>query len=261
MTERRYQEGPVSLRQIIDFVAIKAACENCRLVELCLPAGLETGDLKRLEQLVRRPHPLRRGETLFRASDRMRAVYAVRAGSFRTYYLAENGREKVLGFHLPGELLGFDGLGSGRHRCTADALETASVCELPVEQLQELADRVPSLNHQLYRLMSQEIAEDQEMLLLLSDKDAQERLATFLLNLAQRFAERGFSAGEFHLSMSRQNIANYLGLTLETVSRTFSHFQKEGLLSVERRHVRLLDKQGLAAMAGPGSALSSSTAP
>jgi CRP/FNR family transcriptional regulator, anaerobic regulatory protein len=247
-------------RQIIDFVAIRSACENCRLAALCLPAGLEIGELKRLEQLVRRPHPLRRGETLFRASERMHAVYAVRAGSFRTYYLAEDGREKVLGFHLPGELLGFDGLGSGRHRCTADALETASVCELPVEQLQELADRLPSLNHQLYRLMSQEIAHDQEIMLLLSDKNAQERLATFLLNLAQRFAERGFSAGEFHLSMSRQNIANYLGLTLETVSRTFSHFQKDGLLSVERRHVRLLDKQGLAAVAGLGRPASSSTA-
>ena len=214
-------------KKVISFPAIKAACEHCRLSQLCLPAGLDTIDMKTLEQLVRRPGPFRRGDTLFRANDRMHAVYAVRAGSFRTYYLAEDGREKVLGFYLPGELLGFDGFSDGRHRCTADALETASVCELPTEQLQELADRLPSLNHQLYRLMSQEIGRDQEMLLLLSDKNAQERLATFLLNLAERLGSRGLSVGEFNLSMSRQNIANYLGLTLETISRTFSQLDRK----------------------------------
>ena len=247
-------------KKVISFPAIKAACEHCRLSQLCLPAGLDTIDMKTLEQLVRRPGPFRRGDTLFRANDRMHAVYAVRAGSFRTYYLAEDGREKVLGFYLPGELLGFDGFSNGRHRCTADALETASACELPTEQLQELADRLPSLNHQLYRLMSQEIGRDQELLLLLSDKNAQERLATFLLNLAERLGSRGLSVGEFNLSMSRQNIANYLGLTLETISRTFSQFQKQRLLRVERRHIRILDLQGLTAIAGPGTGMASSQA-
>jgi CRP/FNR family transcriptional regulator len=247
-------------KKIISFPAIKAACEHCRLSMLCLPAGLEAADLKTLEQLVRRNGPLRRGDSLFRANDRMHAIYAVRAGSFRTYYLAEDGREKVLGFYLPGELLGFDGFSNGRHRCTADALETASVCELPVEQLQELADRLPSLNHQLYRLMSQEISRDQELLLLLSDKNARERLATFLLNLAQRLGNRGLSVGEFNLSMSRQNIANYLGLTLETISRTFSQFQKQRLLIVERRHIRILDTKGLMTVAGPGAGVAFSLA-
>lgn len=227
---------------------------------LCLPAGLEASDLKTLEQLVRRNGPLRRGDSLFRANQRMHAIYAVRAGSFRTYYLAEDGREKVLGFYLPGELLGFDGFSNGRHRCTADALETASVCELPIEQLQELADRLPSLNHQLYRLMSQEIGRDQEMLLLLSDKNAQERLATFLLNLAQRLGSRGLSVGEFNLSMSRQNIANYLGLTLETISRTFSQFQQQRLLTVERRHIRIVDRKKLLTVAGPGAGIAFSLA-
>jgi CRP/FNR family transcriptional regulator len=236
-------------KNIVDFQALKAACAACRLGTLCLPSGLLPEDLQTLEQLVRHSNPLRRGQGLFRANDRARAIYAVRSGSFRTYHLAEDGREKVLGFHLPGEVLGFDGLGSGKHSCTADALETASVCELPIKQLQALADRLPSLNHQLFRLMSAEITQDQETLLLLSDKSAHERLAAFVLDLAKRFNRQGLSSGEFYLSMSRQDIASYLGLTLETVSRTFSHLRSEGLISIERRHLRIHDKDRLAAVA------------
>ncbi|MFQ6021091.1 MAG: fumarate/nitrate reduction transcriptional regulator Fnr [Acidiferrobacterales bacterium] len=237
--------------EVIDFPAIKVACSRCALRELCLPQGLDESDIKRLEGLVDRHSPLQRGEHLFREGDRFRSLYAVRSGSFKAYCLGDDGSEKILGFHLPGELLGLAGLGDGRHRASASALETASVCELQFGRLQELADHLPSLNHQLHRVMSRRIARDQEILLLLGDKNAHERLATFLLNLSERFAQRGLSAREFNLSMTRQDIANYLGLTLETVSRTFTQFQKDELLHVDRRLIRIRDKGQLTAAAGP----------
>lgn len=237
--------------KIVDFPAIKAACRRCSVQQLCLPQGLESADIERLEELIERPRPLRRGDYLFRQGERFRSLYAVRSGTFKTTCLAEDGSEKVLGFHLPGELLGLVGLGTGRYRATANALDTASVCELPYARLQELADHLPSLNHQLYQVMSRRIARDREVLLLLGDKSAQERLATFLLDLSQRFGQRGLSAHEFQLSMARQDIANYLGLTLETVSRTLTRFQKGGLLAVNHRHIRILDRKRLKGLVGP----------
>ncbi|MDH3671203.1 MAG: fumarate/nitrate reduction transcriptional regulator Fnr [Gammaproteobacteria bacterium] len=236
--------------KLIDFPAIKTACSRCSLQQLCLPQGLNSADMERLDQLVKRPRPLHRGEYLFCQGDRLKSLYAVRSGSFKTYSLGEDGNEKILGFHLPGELLGLAGLGHGEYRAAASALETASVCAVPFDRLQDLADHLPSLNHQLHKIMSQRISRDQEVLLLLGDKSAQERLATFLLNISSRFAERGFSAREFNLSMSRQDIANYLGLTLETISRTFSHLQKDGALEVDRRLIRIVDRECLANIAG-----------
>jgi CRP/FNR family transcriptional regulator len=236
--------------KLIDFPAIKTACSKCSLQQLCLPQGLDNADLERLDQLVKRPRPLHRGEYLFSQGDRLTSLYAVRSGSFKTYSLGEDGSEKILGFHLPGELLGLAGLGHGEYRATASALETASVCTMPFDRLQDLADHLPSLNHQLHKILGQRIARDQEILLLLGDKSAHERLATFLLNISGRFAERGFSAREFNLSMSRQDIANYLGLTLETISRTFSQFQKDGVLDVDRRLIRIVDRGHLSKAAG-----------
>lgn len=247
-------------KRVIDFSSVKAACRRCGLRQLCLPQGLDERDIDRLDELVHRPNPLQRGEYLFRQGDSFRALYAIRAGSFKTYCLGEDGSQKILGFHLPGELLGLAGLGSGRYRASASALDTAAVCELPFDRLRGLAEQLPSLNRQLYQILSRRISRDQETLLLLGDKSAQERLGTFLLNLAQRFEQRGFSAQEFNLSMSRQDIANYLGLTLETVSRTFTHFQKEGLLSVDRQHIGIRDRTRLAAAAGACASPSSSLA-
>lgn len=236
--------------KLIDFPAIKTACSKCSLQQLCLPQGLNSADMERLERLVKRPRPLHRGEYLYCQGDRLKSLYAVRSGSFKSYCLGEDGSEKILGFHLPGDLLGLAGLGNGEHHSTASALDTASVCAVPFDRLQELADHLPSLNHQLHKIMGQRIGRDQEALMLLGDKSAQERLATFLLNISSRFAERGFSAREFNLSMSRQDIANYLGLTLETVSRTFSQLQKDGVLEVDRRLIRIVDRGRLTNSAG-----------
>ncbi len=244
--------------RIIDFPAIKVACQNCRLASLCLPAGLDGPDVDKLEHLVRHPSPLRRGEHVFLMGDRLTALYAVHSGAIKTYTISVDGVEKILGFHLPGELLGFDGLGTLYHRCSASALDTTSVCKLPFDRLQELADHLPSLSHQLQRLMSEEIVQDHAMLMVLSDMSAPARVATFLLNLSGRFGQRGLSAQEFHLSMPRQDIANYLGITLETVSRTFRQMQDDGLIAVERRHVQILDQAGLEVLARVRTGKSSS---
>lgn len=245
---------------IIRFPTGRVVCSDCRLAALCVPGHLPPEHVKAVERLVRHAAPLRRGECVFRSGERVRAVYAVLSGSVRSYRLGEDGGEKVIGFRLAGEVLGFDGVGTGKHRSTAEAIEVTAVCELPINELQALADRVPELNHHLYYLMSEEIGREQETLMLLSDRTAAERLAGFLLDLGKRFAACGRQADEFQLSMSRQHIANYLGLTVETVSRSFSQLQKAGLIAVRRRHVCIGDRARLKAFENERTLASSSAA-
>jgi len=227
--------------KLIDFSAIKVACRECSLARLCLPMGLNGPDMDRLDTAMSRPRPLRRGEHLFRAGDPFRSVYAVRSGSIKVYTPCEDGSEQVLGFHLPGELVGMDAIEEERHVCSAKVLETTSVCAMPYDQLAELAQDIPSLQQHFIRLMSKELARDEAMLLLLAKGNAEERLATFLLSLSTRLKDRGFSDSEFNLSMSRHDIGNYLGLAVETVSRMFSRLQDEGVLTVHRKNIRIHD--------------------
>jgi CRP/FNR family transcriptional regulator len=227
----------------------KVACGNCSLFQLCLPAGIGEPDVALLDRIVERPRPLPRGRELFRIGDPFRCFYAVRSGSVKTYTLAVDGSERVTGFHLPGELVGLDGLATGRHQSAAVTLDTVSVCEVPFERFEQLWKEVPSLPRQMMRVMSMEIHNDQILLMQLGKKSAEERFASFLAGLSARYRRRGFSAAEFHISMSRVDIGNYLGLADETVSRLFTRFQEEGLLAVERRHIRLLDASRLQAVA------------
>ncbi|MFQ5756301.1 MAG: fumarate/nitrate reduction transcriptional regulator Fnr [Acidiferrobacterales bacterium] len=231
--------------KLIDFPKLKVDCPHCSLAQLCLPAGLDRADMERLDQMIDRRRLLRRGEQLFRAGDRLRSLYAVHSGVLKTSVLTDEGDEQVTGFHLPGELVGLGALGTERHGCTAAALDTASVCELPLDRLEKLAIDLPSLNQQLHRLMGQEITREEELVLLLGKKSAPERLAAFLLGLSERLAKRGLSSREFNLSMSRKDIANYLGLTLETVSRTFTHLQARELIIVTGKYVQITDYKGL----------------
>ncbi len=228
-------------RKVVSFESIKIACKSCSLATLCLPMGLEQEDVDRLDQIVRRNRPLHRGDHLFREGSPFHALYIVKTGSVKTYAPSEEGGEQVLGFHLPGELIGLDAIENERHNCSAKVLETSAVCEIPFGEFEELSTRIPSLQHQMYRLLSREIGQDEEMLTLLGKKNAEERLAAFLLSLSQRFKRRGFSPSDFYLSMSRHEIGSYLGLAVETVSRLFTRFQEEGLLKVERKHIQLLD--------------------
>lgn len=239
-----------STGQVIDIASIKQACSNCSLQQLCLPVGLNKSDIERLDELVKRRRVLQRGEQVFRLGDEFRALYAIRGGSVKTYTLTESGYEQITGFHLPGEIIGLDALNSPTHPCGAKVLETTSVCEVPFERLEELASCVPELSRQLLRIMSRELLADEELLILLGKKTAEERLATLLVSLSRRFQERGFSSHEFNLSMSRNDIGNYLGLAVETVSRLFTRFQQQGMISVQNKYIRLEDMQGLRELAG-----------
>jgi CRP/FNR family transcriptional regulator len=228
----------------------KVACQDCSLFQLCLPVGIDQNDLAEVDRIIKRRRPIRRGDQLFVTGDKFRSIYAVRSGSLKTSVLTEDGRELVTGFFLPGEIVGLDAIGTGEHTCGARALETTSVCEIPYDELEAIGARIPSLPRQLLRIMSREMHHDQLLLLLLGKRSADERLAAFLFSLSQRFGLRGYSPNEFNLSMSRNDIGNYLGLAVETVSRLFSRLQEDGILAVRSRHVRLLDIQNLRTLAG-----------
>ncbi|OGI42537.1 MAG: transcriptional regulator [Candidatus Muproteobacteria bacterium RBG_16_65_31] len=233
-----------------DLLKFKVACKNCTLFQLCLPVGMAAADLELLDRIIKRRRPIQRGEHLFRIGDPFRSIYAVRSGSVKTYTMLEDGRQQVTGFHLPGELLGLDAINLDHHPCSAKALEATSVCEVPFDRLEELGREVPSLPRQMLRIMSKEILHDQSLLLQLGKNSSEERLAAFLLNLSSRFQQRGFSTREYNLSMSRVDIGNYLGLAEETVSRLFTRFQEQGLITVQRKHVRILDLEKLKELTG-----------
>jgi CRP/FNR family transcriptional regulator len=224
--------------QLKDF---KRACGTCSLRELCLPYGIGKEDLSRLEQLVQRIPTVHRGAHLFRQGDPLKAIFAIRTGSIKSITLGADGAEQITGFHFPGELVGLDAIAGDIHDCSAIGLEDSSLCAIPFGQLDELSGHVPGLRRQLMRLLSKEIQQDQHLLLLLGKKSAEARLAAFLINLSGRFARRGLSATRFQLSMSRGEIANYLGLAVETVSRLLARFQHDGLLAVEGRAVMVRD--------------------
>ena len=225
--------------------AMKVACSNCNLRELCLPVGLSDADLQRIDRLVALRRTLKRGEWLFRAGDPFDSLYAVRTGFFKTCISAADGRDQVTGFQMAGELLGLDGISTDRHSCDAVALEDSQVCQIPYARLEALSHEVPDLQRQFHKLMSREIVRDQGVMLLLGSMRAEARLAAFLLNLTQRLQARGFSPMSLVLRMTREEIGSYLGLKLETVSRAFSHMQDDGLLEVKQRNIRVLDAAGL----------------
>lgn len=238
---------------VVDLNSLKVMCKECSLHQLCLPKSIQDEDLNRLENIIERKMPLKRGGHLFNEGDPFTAIYVVRAGSLKSYSTTIDGQEQITGFHLPGELVGLEAIGSGVHPCSAKTLETSSVCEVPFSDLEELSQHLPSLQHQLLKLMSNEILEDQELMLLLGKKTAEARLAAYLLSISERFAQRGFSASEFYLSMSRNDIASYLGLAVETVSRMFTRFQDENLISAERKHIIINDRDRLRQLAGLSS--------
>ncbi len=232
--------------KVVDFGALRHACSTCSLSELCVAMGLDKAGMEQLDSVVEQSGPLHAEEHLFRVGDRFRAVYAVRSGCLKTYTVDSLGREQVLGFHLPGELVGLDAIYPNRHRCNGVSLDTSSVCVLPYAELNRLAHEIPSLQQQIFRLMSKDIANSS---MLSGDYTAEERLASFLLGMSQRLRRRGYSETDFNLAMSRRDIANYLRLATETVSRVFKRFQLDGLIKVERRAIQILDMERLKEMA------------
>lgn len=222
------------------------ACSGCNLREICLPVGLNRTELEYIDRrMVASRRKVARSETLYRAGDRFEAVYAVWTGFFKTSLSSRDGRDQVTGFQMGGELVGLDGIGTRRHEVDAVALENSQVCVIPFADLETLASEVQSLQSQFHRIMSREIVRHQSVMLLLGSMYAEERLAAFLLNLTHRLQVRGFSASAVLLRMTREEIGSYLGLSLETISRTFSKFQADGLLFVRNRQICITDPVGL----------------
>ncbi len=238
----------------LSLVHLKTACSTCNLRELCLPVGMTRDELETLDELVYTRRRIKRGESLFRTGDPFQSLYAIRSGFFKSRVATADGRDQVSGFQMAGELLGIDGIGSDTHHCDAVALEDSEVCAIPYARLEELSRNFPPLQHHFHKVMSREIVRDHGVMLLLGSMRAEERLAAFLLNLSQRFTARGFSASEFILRMTREEIGSYLGLKLETVSRAFSKFQDEGLISVQQKHIRIADLASLKKVMGQGAA-------
>lgn len=225
--------------------AFKASCHQCSLSNLCLPLALEDNDLDRLEDIVRQGRVFDRGEHIFDQSTPFRSCFAVRSGAVKTSIVTESGEEQVTGFYLPGELIGLDSMSDNHYACTARALERTNVCEFPVDKLEELTVKLPDLQHHLYYLMSQEIRNSHQLALLLSKNTAEERIAALLLSLSSRFQRRRLSGTRFSLPMPRNDIANFLGLAVETVSRVFTRFQQQGLIKARGREVELQDLEAL----------------
>jgi CRP/FNR family transcriptional regulator len=231
--------------KVINIHQLKTVCSSCSLRELCLPMGLSREEIEHLDTLVYTRRRVKRGENLYRAGDGFNSLYAVRTGFFKSNVILEDGRDQVTGFHMPGDILGMDGIGTEAHTCNAHALEDGEVCVIPFARLEEVSREVRNLQHQFHKVMSREIVRDQGVMMLLGTMRAEERLAAFLINLSQRFVARGYSPSEFHLRMTREEIGSYLGLKLETVSRIFSKFQEQGLIAVQQKHIRILDTGGL----------------
>ena len=226
-------------------ISIKVACSNCNLRELCMPLGLNESELERVDEVVATRRKVARGDNLFRNGDKFNALYAIRTGFFKTRISAEDGRDQVTGFQMAGEIIGLDGIVSDHHTCDAVALEDAEVCVMPFDRIEELSREITSLQRHVHKIMSREIVRENGVMLLLGSMRAEERLAAFLLNLVQRLHARGFSQSELVLRMTREEIGSFLGLKLETVSRTFSKFVEEGIVEVKQRHVRILNADGL----------------
>ncbi len=236
---------------IIDVRYPKPACSTCDLRDLwCLPTGLKGPQSRQLDEIINRRKRVKRGEHLYRSGDSFRSLYALRTGFFKTVLSSENGQDLVTGFHMSGELLGLDAICDDSHCCNAVALEDSEICEIPYSALENLCREISGLQHQFHKIMSREIARDHNLMALLSSMNADERIAAFLINLSQRFEARGYSPVQFQLRMTRGEIGSYLGLKLETVSRTLSKLQDEGMISVQNKHLILNDLPRLRQIVG-----------
>ena len=219
----------------------KTSCLTCRLSDLCLPFGLQIEEVETLEIIIKNKRPLRLGELLFSKNEPCHGLFAVKSGSFRRFVMNAEGVEQTLGFYLPGELIGLDALFDGRYTCSVDALETSSVCELPLTRLNELCAKIPNLQYQLTRILSKEITTNHEQMFLLSNNSAKIKVASFLLMLSKRYGALGYSHTHFNLSMPRQTIASFLGLSNETVSRQLTSLCKEKIILVNQRAIQIND--------------------
>lgn len=224
------------------------SCAQCGLSDLCIPHTLTDEEINELDDTILRKKPMSRGAILYRQGDRFSSLYAVRSGAVKVYSTDEEGNEQVLAFFLPGEILAMDAIDSRTHASTAKVLETSAICEIPYESVEGLSRLIPNLQIHMYRLLSREIRMDQVLQLLLVKNTAEERMSAFLMNLSLRYSQRGLSSTNFNLPMTRIDVANFLGLAVETVSRVLSRMQSRGILQVKGRELTILDRHALCDM-------------
>jgi CRP/FNR family transcriptional regulator len=225
---------------------VQVACSECTLGNLCLPRSLDDSGKEMFEAIVNKSRPIQPGEHIFRAGDKFQSIAAVRAGCFKSYVIDKNGEEQVLGFYLPGEIIGFDAIHEMEHKANVVALDTSSVCGLGFDSVAEMGRKLPKLQDELFRVMSLRISELEASA---ADLSAEERIARLLCSLSSRFASRGYSSKEFNLSMSRRDIASHLRLATETISRVLARFQSAGIIRVNRKKVAILDEDKLKELA------------
>lgn len=227
----------------------RIACSNCSLANICLPVGLPSNDRERLDHLIQHRPTIQRGGFLYQANSPFTSLYAIRRGFFKTLVLTRDGREQITGFHMPGDIMGINAISSNQHPCFAVALEDSEVCEIPFTRLESLTRELPTLQRHLHCIMSREVVHDQGMMMILGNMSAEERLAAFLMYLSMRYQVRGYARNRFHLAMTRGEIGNFLGMKLETVSRTFSKLHTRELIRVNKKQVELLDIDALKQLA------------
>lgn len=233
---------------------IQVACGQCSLLELCLPKGLSSEELEFFEQAVSPKKPIGKSEYLYRAGEEMIALYTVKTGAFKANIDSADGQENIVGFYLPGELVGLDGIPSGEYQCDVIALGDAHVCQLLYHDFQRISNQLPILREEILSISSSNMTTAQKMLFFIGKRPVEERLAMFLISLSQRFGARGLSELRFQLSMSRHDIANYLGMAPETISRQFKKMQDQGLISIDNRDITINDLSNLGAAGANPSA-------
>ena len=229
----------------INLKDLKSSCSTCSLNQLCLPRGLNKENLEKLDYIIKNSARIKKGNLLYRANDNFKSLCAIRSGSAKVNVIDKNGEERILGFYFPGEVIGFETINKQKYTCCAIALEALSYCQLPIEKIDEICQEIPEFRDHMFQLLSKEISNEHELLLMLNKKSAEEKLAVFLINLSTRFKRLGYSSKKYNLPMSRQEIGNYLGLTTETVSRTFSKFKKLDLLTVNHKALLIKDLDSL----------------
>lgn len=242
----KHESSPAA--PLLDLRTLRSSCSSCSMHQLCLPMGLDEPEMQRLDSIIGRRR-IARDDSLYRIGDKFNSLYAVRVGQFKTSQANRDGAQQITGFQMSGELLGMDAISTDTHQCDAVALEDSEVCEIPFARLEELFGDIPTLLRHFHRIMSKEITREQSVILLLGNMRAEQRFAAFLVNLSSRYAARGYSPSSFQLRMTREDIGNYLGLTIESISRLLSKLKKDGMLKVSNRDIELVDLPQLKALA------------
>ncbi|WP_319557825.1 fumarate/nitrate reduction transcriptional regulator Fnr [Thiomicrorhabdus sp.] len=230
--------------------AFHIGCGNCGLQKICFPTGLVKSDVDRLDTIVDRKPALKKGQHLYQVGDKFQSLFAIRAGVVKLYEITDSGEEVIHGFYLPGDVLGMDGVENKTHQFSASALDSLSICSLPFDQLNDLSLQVPNLHNQILKVMSKEANESRLHTDLLMKKSADQRMAQFIFGMSERYRERGYVYDSFRLAILHRDVALYLGLTPETVSRILAKMHSDGIASWKKKEVQIMDRDALMALAG-----------